>query len=363
MVYPLLAFGAACFLTFLLTPAARDYFTAHHWLDRPGPRKVHDRPIPRIGGIPIFIAYFSIFLLSAAFGEPAVSDTAAKLLPGALAIFFCGLIDDLRDLRPVTKLLSQALAAMIAYGAGLRVEHFAGIPLSFGAGLAVTVFLLLLATNAFNLIDGLDGLCAGLGFFAAATFAAGAAFYGQTGLAFAALPLAGALAGFLRYNFRSASVFLGDSGALTVGFLLGGFAILWGGRLTNPIGVIFPALAMAVPLSDVVLSVIRRALRGDSIFAADRAHIHHRLLDRGFSARAAVLILYGCAMAASALALWLVIAPNALQAAVPLTVAAGLGVWGVRQLRYEELLETPSVEAAPAEPPLPRAPLAGDTIA
>ncbi|MDX2182287.1 MAG: MraY family glycosyltransferase [Bryobacteraceae bacterium] len=359
MDFPILAFAAAGLLTLLLTPAARDYFTAHHWLDRPGPRKVHDRPIPRIGGIPIFIAYFSISLWAAFYSGPSAREAIAKLLPGALAIFVAGLVDDLRDLRPVTKLLSQSLAAVIAYGTGLRLENFAGIPLPFWISLPVTVFALLLATNAFNLIDGLDGLCAGLGLISAATFAAGAAFYGQTGLLVAALPLAGALAGFLRYNFRSASVFLGDSGALTIGFLLGGFAILWGDRLANSAGVIFPALAMAVPFADVLLSVIRRALRGDSIFAADRAHIHHRLLDRGLSPRSAVLVLYACAAAASALALWLIVAATAVQAALPLSVVAGLGVWGVRQLRYEELLETP-----PAPPAIPaRTSLAGDTAA
>jgi UDP-GlcNAc:undecaprenyl-phosphate GlcNAc-1-phosphate transferase len=149
--------------------------------------------------------------------------------------------------------------------------------------------------NAFNLIDGLDGLATGIGLFATATAFLSAIVSGNTALAFVTAPLFGALLGFLPYNFSPASIFMGDSGSMTVGFLLGCFAVIWSQKAATMLGMTAPLIAMAIPLLDTVLAISRRFLRGQPIFAADRGHIHHRLLARGFTARRIAYLLYACA--------------------------------------------------------------------
>jgi len=147
-------------------------------------------------------------------------------------------------------------------------------------------------SNAFNLIDGIDGLAAGLGLFATLTILTGALLQGNLALALATAPLAGALLGFLRYNFNPASIFLGDSGSLLVGFLLGCYGVVWSQKSATLLAMTAPLMAMAVPILDVCLSIARRFLRRQPIFGADRGHIHHRLLDRGLSPRKVALLLY-----------------------------------------------------------------------
>jgi UDP-GlcNAc:undecaprenyl-phosphate GlcNAc-1-phosphate transferase len=159
---------------------------------------------------------------------------------------------------------------------------------------------LLACTNAFNLIDGLDGLAAGVGLFATITTLCAALIHGNLELALATAPLAGALIGFLRYNSNPASIFLGDCGSLSIGFLLGCYAVLWSQKSATLLGMTAPIIVLAVPMVDVVLSIIRRFLSQKAIFGADRGHIHHRLLDLGLTPRRAVLIVYCfCACAAS----------------------------------------------------------------
>jgi len=149
--------------------------------------------------------------------------------------------------------------------------------------------------NAFNLIDGVDGLAAGLGLFATITVLVSALLHGNVALALATAPLGGALAGFLRFNFNPATIFLGDCGSLTVGLLLGCFGALWVEKSATMLGMTAPLMALAVPLLDTALAIARRFLRKEKIWEADRGHIHHRLLDRGLTPRKAVLVLYGVA--------------------------------------------------------------------
>jgi UDP-GlcNAc:undecaprenyl-phosphate/decaprenyl-phosphate GlcNAc-1-phosphate transferase len=167
-------------------------------------------------------------------------------------------------------------------------------------GFALTVLWLVGCTNAFNLIDGMDGLAAGVGLVATVTMLIAALTQGNLPLALATMPLAGALLGFLRYNFNGASVFLGDSGSLLIGFLLGCFGALWSEKSVTLIALTVPLLAVSIPLLDVVLSIVRRYLRNRPIFEADRGHIHHKLLDRGLSPKGAVLTIYGfCGLVAA----------------------------------------------------------------
>jgi UDP-GlcNAc:undecaprenyl-phosphate GlcNAc-1-phosphate transferase len=283
--------GQTFFIALVMTPLFRDIFKFFNILDYPSGRKVHARPVPRAGGIPIAIAY-GLSLLSVTQWPPDADSMAWKLLPGALIIFCVGLVDDLFSVKAELKLAGQVLAALVTFSAGLRVETIGNYSLPMWAALPITVFWLLLTTNALNLIDGLDGLCAGMGLFSTLTLFGVALLYGNYPLAMTTLPLAAALAGFLVYNFNPATVFLGDSGALLIGYLLGCFGMIWTHKMATLLSIAVPLVSLSVPLLDLLLSVIRRFLSGQPIFGADRFHIHHRLLDRGFTTRGAVITLY-----------------------------------------------------------------------
>ena len=213
--------GTAFIIALVLTPIIRDIFHAYNVVDRPGFRKVHAYPIPRLGGLAIAAA-FTIALVRIAGSTPvpenAVSNADTllwKLLPGAGVILLIGILDDFFNLPATYKLAGQVVAAAMAFWTGLRIETIGGFALPLVLSLPLTVFWLLLSMNAFNLIDGLDGLCAGMGFAGTAALLAAAWIQGNVPLQLATLPLIGALLGFLFYNFSRATMFLGDSGALS----------------------------------------------------------------------------------------------------------------------------------------------------
>lgn len=334
--------GKAFGISLVLTPIFRDLFRSYNVVDRPGFRKVHSHPIPRIGGIPIAIAYivtmFSALASTGSLnGELTQPDSIFwKLMPGVILIFATGLLDDFVNLRPIYKLLGQVIAASVVFASGLRITALGGMDIPLWVSFPITLFWLLLTTNALNLIDGLDGLCAGMGLLATLTLFGGALLQHNVGLVHATLPLAGALLGFLCYNFNPASVFLGDSGALMIGFLLGCYGMIWTQKTTALLGVAVPLLALSIPLADVSLSIVRRYLNNRPIFSADRGHIHHRLLDRGLSVRSAALLLYCVAALAAGLAL-ILSNPSFSRVHGLVIFAFGVLVWiGVRQLRYLE---------------------------
>ena len=328
--------GKAFLISLVLTPIVRDVFRAYNVVDRPGRRKVHAYPIPRVGGVPIVIAYtFALLSLSHA-GIPMPADWIWKLLPGVGIIFLTGLIDDFFNIRPLVKLLGELAAASAVYAAGLRIQGIGDFVLPDWLSLPLTIFWLLLATNAQNLIDGLDGLCTGMGFFATVTLVSAGLIQGNPALVSLALPLGGALLGFLFYNFNPATVFLGDSGALTIGFLLGCYGLVWTEKGTGLLGVLVPLLAMIIPMTDLCLSIARRSLRGQPVFSADRGHIHHRLLDRGLSVRRSALTLYAIACIATVFAV-LVSYPAAHEFHGVFVLGFLAAGWaGIRQLRYPE---------------------------
>jgi UDP-GlcNAc:undecaprenyl-phosphate GlcNAc-1-phosphate transferase len=330
------AAGKAFLIALVLTPIIRDISRSYNVVDRPGFRKVHAHPIPRVGGIAIAAAYaLSLISFTAAFPLMAQHSVAAKIIPGAALIFVTGLTDDLFNLRPALKLAGQLGAAGLVFWSGLRIEAIAQFTLPLWASFVLTVFWMLVCSNALNLIDGLDGLCAGMGLLATLTLFVAAMLHKNLPLAFATLPLAGALLGFLCYNFHPATVFLGDSGALLIGFLLGCYGMIWTQKAGTLLSVIVPILALSIPLFDVSLSVLRRFLRNRPIFSADRGHIHHRLLDRGLSPRQAVLVLYLVTALAAAFALLLSADLGRYQGFVILGFVAAAWL-GIRQLRYSE---------------------------
>lgn len=298
------------FLSVILTPISRKVLRGMGVVDHPdGTRKFHQYPIARMGGVAIALAYagtFAILLLS-----PFASRVSEhipfvlKLAPAGLLIFATGVLDDVLRLKPTQKLLGQSAAACYAYWAGVRLMGSPEEPMHWWS-FPLTVLWLVGCSNAFNLIDGLDGLAAGLGFFATVAMILAAVVHNIPELTLAAVPLAGCLLGFLIFNFHPASIFLGDSGSLLIGFLLGCYGIQWERsaaalELTAPM--LAPLMAVAVPLLDVCLSIARRLIRRKPVFSADRGHIHHRLLDRGLKPRGVSVVLYMAAAAAAAFAL------------------------------------------------------------
>ena len=296
-------------LALLLTPIIRDRLGPLGFLDHSdGFRKRHGTAVPRVGGIAIALSYVITFSIALwlPFSYTHILHTAfpsiLKLSGVAAIIFITGVLDDLISLKAWQKLVGIATASVLAYGAGIRVDiHLLPVAAQWPwLSFPITVIWLIACANAFNLIDGMDGLAAGVGLFATVTMMLAALSQGNLPLAMATMPLAGCLLGFLRYNFNPASVFLGDSGSLLIGFLLGCYGALWSEKSVTLVALTIPVLAVAIPLVDVVLSVARRFLRNRPIFEGDREHIHHKLLDRGFTQKASVLMIYGlCGLVAA----------------------------------------------------------------
>jgi len=321
----------ACALTLLLTPLVRVCSIAAGWVDSPDDRrKLHLRAVPRTGGIAILVSYAASFgaLFLVSHGGGIIGRhlaTIFRLLPGVAIVFTVGLLDDRLNLKPWHKLAAEIAGAVWMYAAGVRIV----VSGHSGAwSFLLTVGWLILCANAFNLIDGVDGLAAGVGLTATLTTFAAALLHGDLMLGLVTAPLAGALLGFLRYNFNPASIFLGDSGSLSIGFLLGTYAVVWSEKSATLLGLAAPAMALALPLLEVALSVMRRFLRNEPIFAGDRGHIHHRLLDRGFTPRRVALLLYAAGGVAAVLALL-----QSYLAALLFAVAAWVGI---RYLAYAE---------------------------
>ena len=337
-MYVLLALGTISFLLcFALTPVSRDLFLHWKMVDLPdGGRKSHAKAVPRIGGLPIVLscAIAFVFLYWVHGGRVYVQhdEVLKAVLPAAGVMFLVGFLDDVVELRPFQKLLGQVLAASLAVGLGVRLNlHH----LPTGVGLALSVAWLICCTNAVNLIDGMDGLATGVSLLATLTVMAVALIFGHYGLALVTAPLAGALLAFLRYNFSPASVFLGDCGSLTIGFLLGCFGLVWSQQAHSVVGVAAPLMALALPLTDVGLAIGRRFLRNVPIFEGDRKHIHHRVLDMGFSTRHTALILYGVCCAFASLAVLATVSNKALPFLVLLLI---LVVLGISRLGYTEFI-------------------------
>lgn len=304
-MHSLLWLGFRAFIiSLVLTPICRDVFRSYGMVDQPdGARKVHRYPIPRVGGLAIAVSYLVAYVLVRPDdGSPLAQQLSLvwRLLPGAALAFGIGLLDDLFDLRAWIKLAGQLGAAGLACLGGVRILSIGGASTDAWWNVPLTILWLLACMNAFNLVDGLDGLAAGVGLFATLTVFAAAMMQHNMVLAVATFPLAGAILAFLCYNFNPATIFLGDSGSLLIGFLLGCYAAIWSNKSATFLGMIAPFMALSIPLLDVALAIVRRFLRRQPIFAPDRGHIHHRLLDRGLTPRRVVLVLYGlCGLAAA----------------------------------------------------------------
>ncbi|MDP1572395.1 MAG: MraY family glycosyltransferase [Vicinamibacterales bacterium] len=305
--------------TLVLTPLVTRASTRLGLVDAPGGRKVHATPVPRLGGVAVAAAA-GLALASAALLLPGVSGhlgTVAPILIGAALVFLVGLWDDARTAGPWPKLAVESAAAVVVMAGGLLIERvtLAGVTWQLGwMAWPMTWLWIVGLTNAFNLIDGIDGLASGIAVIAGATCGTMLILRGHPGEAMLVVAATGAAAGFLVYNFNPASIFLGDSGSLLFGFLLATTALAGWQKGATALAAGVPLLIFALPITDTAAALARRLVRpGDAhprlgtvlgrVMEPDRDHIHHRLLALGLSERRVVLLLYGVSMALSLLAL------------------------------------------------------------
>lgn len=256
-------------------------------------RRMHKKPMPRFGGIAIYLG------IMAALAVFALKDKGiTSVMTGCTLIYMLGLIDDLKDLKPLVKLCGQIVCATVVYIMGVRIEfitnYFGPGNMAFGdvACFIITVLWLIAITNAVNLIDGLDGLAAGIAAISALCIGYVAYIHGQYVPTLAMMAIAGAALGFLPYNFNPAKIFMGDSGSELLGFSIAAVSILGTVKSATIVVVIIPALVLGIPIFDTVMAIFRRLAKHQSIGTADKEHLHHRIMKAGFGQKRAVMILY-----------------------------------------------------------------------
>jgi len=332
-----LAFG----IVLTVTPLVAQKAFAWGAVDRPEPRKVHQKTMPRLGGLALYISFLA--------GAPLVIHSTKLglmgygFLAGATIIILVGIIDDIYGLSPWLKFLGQIGAAFSVLPFGIAINFFTnplnGQIVGLGwLGVPVTLFWIVAATNAINLIDGLDGLAGGISLIAALTVAAvgwtqwkvfGAS--GEQGIIALALLLAVILLGFLRYNFHPARIFLGDSGSMFLGFALAVISVMGLTKSVTAVSVFVPLVILGIPLTDTVFAIVRRYHRRRPIFQADREHLHHLLLSLGLSHRQAVLAVYAISIILGLSALIInLISPD--RAMILLLIMGTLAVIGLNRI-------------------------------
>lgn len=334
----LLAFSGAFLLTFLLTPLVKRLAIRVAAFDHPNEaRRVHTTTMPRLGGVAIYLA-LALSVATQGWFDPSFLSTA-KLVLIATPVFLLGVWDDLRGVSERLKLLIPAICAMLLYAFGWRVTALSLLPeMTFDVpswlGFLLTMLWLVGLTNAFNLIDGLDGLATGIIALATMGFLVCAGWSGATESALLLAILLGALLGFLPYNFHPARIFLGDSGSLFLGFVVAAMALRATHRAAGTITLTAPIL-LGLPLLEAFVTLLRRGIAGAPLLPGDRGHFHHKLLELGLSQRQAVLRLYVVGLAFGVSGLMLLQAGKPLTLGVLVLLAIGI-VWGVRALRYVE---------------------------
>lgn len=342
-------FGFSLVLSFVATRFVRDLATRQGWVSVPQEtRHVHESPLPRLGGIAIFLAFsvsmglwLGLSLIFPRLVEGLAPSTLLRIYIPACLIFCLGIYDDLRGVGPYVKFAVQAFAGAMLFMGGMRVLD---LPLLFHhalpwfVGLPLTVLWVVAVTNAFNLIDGLDGLAAGSALFSTLVFFVCSLVTHSWLGSLMSVTLAGAILGFLRFNFNPATIFLGDSGSLFIGFMLSALALAGSQKAPTFVAVAIPVVSFGLPILETLLSIVRRSIGGRPIFTADRDHIHHKLLRMGFSHRQVVVVLYAVSAMFAMLSLFLLWPSGSTLGLV--LVVVGTGIWlGVQHLNYAEFGE------------------------
>ena len=284
----LIAFG----IVVLLTPAVGGMARLLGAVDAPDARRVNRRPIPRLGGLAIFLG-----LLVPALAFLDLSGESRGVLLGAAVATVVGAVDDFRGLSPPVKLGGQLVAAAIPPAFGVWIDHFTFpflgvVDLPALVGVPLSMLFIVAVMNMVNFLDGLDGLAAGVCAIAGATYAVLALSLGKADPAILSAIVAGACLGFLRHNFFPARIFMGDSGALCLGFILASVSIQGLLKTASTVVLVLPLLVLAVPIIDTSFVVAKRLKHGLPVYAADRSHLHHRFLNIGFSQRRAALTMW-----------------------------------------------------------------------
>ena len=345
-LYHFFAFVISAAVVLLTTPIVRRIGLKSGRVDLPGGRKVHEKPMVRLGGVSIFLGTLISLLLVWATGG-FIDATGQHLAPpeefqiwgvtiGGLAFFLIGLMDDLFGLSAFSRLLMQAIVATIAWHVGVSIDFltipFYGlIQLPDFVSLPVTVLWLVGMANAINWIDGLDGLAAGVSGIAAIIMLVVSLFMNQPAAALIAAALAGGSLGFLRYNFNPAKIFMGDGGAYFMGFTLAGVGVIGLVKTVTTAAVLLPYLILAVPILDMSAVILDRIRCGSSPFVADKRHLHHRLLNAGLSHRVTVLFIYVLTLWAGSLALAFSGMPSGVAYALGATALLSYTGWRLRQ--------------------------------
>ena len=293
------AFAAILFsflLAFISTPLARKLALRFGCLDIPdGKRKMHKEPVPYFGGLAILIGFAVSALLFSFLAVRTIPKEIAVMLLGAAAICLVGLLDDMYDIRPKYKFLAQiaVVAFTVYFGGGIEYTNVWGISLKLGfLSFPITVFWIVLIVNAVNLIDGLDGLAGGVCAMESFALFVTALVMGNPVCAVASAAICGSTLGFLPYNVNRATIFMGDAGSMLIGYVMACISVFGLFKAQALFSIVVPALIFALPIMDTVLAFVRRIAKGQNPFRADKQHLHHKLLDNGFSPHQSVLAIY-----------------------------------------------------------------------
>ncbi len=298
-----IVFLCAAGVSFAMTPLAIIIAKKTGAIDVPKDnRRVHQNPVPRIGGMAIFFGTTLALLLALAMnilGFPQTEMKIIGIIVGGVLIYILGTIDDFVNLPALAKLFGQIACALVVFAFGNRIDFIANYlgegtqQLAGFASLIITVVWIVAITNTINLVDGLDGLAAGISTIASLCIAYVAYIFGYYPACFCLLAVAGGAMGFLPYNFYPAKTFMGDGGALFLGFMIANFSILEPVKRATMVAVLIPALVLALPLFDTFWAILRRKVNGKPIMEADKGHIHHRMMGAGMGQRRTVLCMYG----------------------------------------------------------------------
>lgn len=287
-------------LTMFLVPIVKLLAVHIGAVDKPNARKVHHKLMPRMGGLAIYAGFWIVVFTFYPFSQPLMG-----FFLGATMLVFIGIVDDITDMPAKLKLLGQIIAACIVTLGGIRIEFItnmfgeAGTMALHLLSAPCTVIWIVAIINAVNLIDGLDGLAAGVSAISAITLAVCALINGQNNIALLAFALVGACVGFLIYNFHPASIFMGDTGSMFLGYTLAVLSIMGAAKGVTFVSVFIPILALGIPIFDTLFAIVRRMMANKPIFEADKAHLHHRLMAKGLSHRNTVLLIYAISIGLS----------------------------------------------------------------
>jgi UDP-GlcNAc:undecaprenyl-phosphate GlcNAc-1-phosphate transferase len=343
-------FLIALTLALVTTPIAKKLGEKLGAIDLPDERKFHESPIPRNGGLAIVFSYF-MTLCIVSFFNTSVSNTInldppmIYLFVGSGICFSVGLFDDFKRLGPFIKFLIQIFAATVAFIGGVKIDFFHLGNFYIQAGILsyfVTVFWFVFFINAINLIDGLDGLAAGITFFASIVLVVLSVIQNNFVTAVLFTALSGSILGFLRYNFNPASIFMGDGGSYFLGFTIAGLSIT--GAVKSQLGaaLLIPLVALGVPIFDTLISPLRRFMLGKSLFKPDKGHVHHRLIEKGLSAKRSVLIIYGITIFLCLLSIFLVNFRNE-QAGLILIILGAISIVFIQKIGYFDYFATDKI--------------------